>query len=251
MPSFEYLIIGGGIAGTTAAETIRQKDKLGSIGLISGEPHFLYSRVLLPEFVRGEIELDRVMLRTGDDYKKNGIEIFLGESAESFDPKRMVLKTDKGREIFSKKVLIASGGRPKLWNPEILKPEKIFRLQTLDDALKIKKFLSARLAGHAVVVGGGFMALEFIEILKHYGWKVLLLCAEKSFWPGYLDEKGFEILADVWNENGVKTVFSYGTKPHNFDGADFIGVGIGLERNLNFLPHLEATPPSLIEDCQR
>ena len=42
----DYLILGGGIAGVTAAETIRRQDKKTKIILVSAEPHLLYSRVL-------------------------------------------------------------------------------------------------------------------------------------------------------------------------------------------------------------
>lgn len=241
---FDYLIIGGGIAGTTAAETIRQKDQNGSVALICGEPHFLYSRVLLPEFIRKEIELDKVMLRTAGDYKKNGIDIFLNESVCDFNSQTMTLKTISGKEFRAKKILIASGGRPKLWNFETLLPGNIFRLQTLDDALKIKEFLSSRPSGTALVVGGGFMALEFIAILAKYGWKIKLLCAEKYFWPDFLDETGFGILKDLWQKNGIETIFGREIKNSAELDADFVGVGIGLDRNLDFLPHAAIKPPS-------
>ena len=46
--NYEYLIIGGGIAGVTAAETIREADGNGAIGIVSNEPHLVYSRVMLP-----------------------------------------------------------------------------------------------------------------------------------------------------------------------------------------------------------
>ena len=244
MLDFDYLIIGGGIAGTTAAETIRQKDRNGRIAILSAEPSFLYSRVLLPEFIRGEVGLEKVMLRGADDYKKNGIEIFLGEEVEKLNTYELSLKTKSGKEFKAKKILIASGGRPKVCDFETLMPENVFRLQTLDDALRIKKFLSEREAGKAIVVGGGFMALEFTETLKHYGWKITLLCKEKTFWPDFLDEDGFGILADVWQKNGVETIFGHEIKNGGELNADFIGVGIGLDRNLDFLPHLEASPPS-------
>ncbi len=255
MPNYDYLIIGGGIAGTTAAETIRQKDKSGRIAVLSAEPHFLYSRVLLPEFIRGEAGLDKVMLRNAEDYKKNGIEIFLGEEAEKLNARELNLKTKSGKEFKAKKILIASGGRPKLWGVENQAPESVFRLQSLDDALRIKKFLSEHEAGKVFVVGGGFMALEFIEILKHYGWKITLLCKEKSFWPDFLDESGFEILSDTWQKNGVEMIFGHKETElrDRIVQADFVGVGIGLERNLDFLPvamlevnkHLETAFPSV------
>ena len=97
MPDFDYLIIGGGIAGTTAAETIRQKDKNGRIAILSSEPHFLYSRVLLPEFIRGEVGLEKVMLRNAEDYRKNGVEIFLGEEVEKLNMGELSLKTKSGK----------------------------------------------------------------------------------------------------------------------------------------------------------
>ena len=53
----DYLIIGGGIAGTTAAETIRSRDKDGSIVIVSAEPYPLYSRIMLSKrgFFLGQI----------------------------------------------------------------------------------------------------------------------------------------------------------------------------------------------------
>ena len=239
MPDFDYLIIGGGIAGTTAAETIRQKDKNGRIAILSSEPHFLYSRVLLPEFIRGEVGLEKVMLRNAEDYRKNGVEIFLGEEVEKLNMGELSLKTKSGKEFKAKKILIASGGRPKPWNLNTSSPKNIFRLQTLGDAERIKKFLSGRGAGEAVIIGGGFMALEFIETLIHYGWRIKLLCAKKSFWPGFFDERGYEILSGVWSKNGVETVFNGKITSNGGElTADFVGVGIGLERNLDFMPHL-------------
>ena len=127
MPDYDYLIIGGGIAGTTAAETIRQKDKDGRVAILSAEPNFLYSRVLLPEFIRGEVGLEKVMLRGADDYKKNGIEIFLGEEVEKLNTYELSLKTKSGKEFKAKKILIASGGRPKVCDFETLMPENIFK----------------------------------------------------------------------------------------------------------------------------
>ena len=47
MDAFKYLIVGGGVAGATAAETIRDHDKEGTIGLVNDEPYTLYSRVML------------------------------------------------------------------------------------------------------------------------------------------------------------------------------------------------------------
>ena len=65
---YDYCIIGGGVAGVTAAETIRSRDPIGTIGVFSAEPYRLYSRVLLPHYVKGEMERGKLFLRKEDDY---------------------------------------------------------------------------------------------------------------------------------------------------------------------------------------
>jgi NAD(P)H-nitrite reductase large subunit len=58
-----YVIIGNGIAGTTAAETLRKNDPACSIRLITNEPYPLYNRVSLPRFLQGVISEQKVMIR--------------------------------------------------------------------------------------------------------------------------------------------------------------------------------------------
>ena len=74
-----YCIIGGGIAGVTAAETIRARDAEGDIAVISAEPHPLYSRILLPAYAAGEIGREKVMMRTLRDYAERAIRFFPSE----------------------------------------------------------------------------------------------------------------------------------------------------------------------------
>lgn len=248
----DYLIIGGGIAGTTAAETIRQKDKSGSIVIVSSEPHYLYSRVLLPEFVKGEVGLEKIMLRSAADYKKNDIEILLGAEVKSVDFKENLVLLASGKSLNFKKLLISSGGRPKPWPHEAAAPDNIFRFQTLDYAVRIKKFLSERRGGRALIVGGGFISLEFLEVLAQKDYGITILLRDKLFWPYYFDSQGLDFLKKIWNghkiavveddeikavENGASGVKVLTKKGLEFE-VDFIGVGIGLERNLDFLANL-------------
>ena len=58
-----HIIIGGGVAGTTAAEELRKIDRTGEITLVSEEHEPLYSRVLLPHYLKGKIPRERVFLK--------------------------------------------------------------------------------------------------------------------------------------------------------------------------------------------
>ena len=88
-----YLIIGGGVAGTTAAETIRSRDKDGSIVIVSTEPYPLYSRIMLSKrgFFLGQIPEDRIWLKTKEWYEQNNISLLAGRSAVSLEPEKQIL----------------------------------------------------------------------------------------------------------------------------------------------------------------
>ena len=83
MNQTKYLIIGGGAAGTSAAEIIREIDKDSSITIVSDEIHPLYSRVMLskPNFFLGKIPFDQVWLKGEEWYVKNSITFIGGKSA--------------------------------------------------------------------------------------------------------------------------------------------------------------------------
>ena len=75
-----YVIAGGGIAGTTAAEELRKIDPNGSIVLISEELHRLYSRVLLPHYIKGKVPRERCFLKKETWYDEQNIEAHFGVS---------------------------------------------------------------------------------------------------------------------------------------------------------------------------
>ena len=81
------VIIGGGIAGTTAAEEIRKANKDARITIIEQEFHPLYSRVLLPHYIKGKVPRERVFLKKPEWYAENNIELMGGVIAQSIDDK--------------------------------------------------------------------------------------------------------------------------------------------------------------------
>ena len=66
--NYDYLIIGGGIAGTTCAETLRTKDAYAKIAILDREQGALYSKVLIPSYLKGRIAREKVILRTNQIY---------------------------------------------------------------------------------------------------------------------------------------------------------------------------------------
>lgn len=246
MAHYNYLIIGGGIAGVTAAETIRQEDPDAAIAIISQEPHILYSRVLLPNYVKGKIRRDQVFLRTVDDFEKRNIDLLLGKEAIFLNTEKKEVKVKSGESYSFDKLLIASGGSPRAMNIPGENLAGVFRLQTLDDADQLVKFLPE--AQKAIVIGGGFISLEFLEIAEAHKIPATLIARDARFFNGVLDQNGGELMHKNFERFGVNLIFEdealeFGgqervsglrTKKGLVLQGDVVGVGIGLKMNGDF-----------------
>lgn len=246
--SVDYLIIGGGIAGTVAAETIRNKDNSGTIAIISKEPHVLYSRVLLPKYVEGALSRAEVFLRTVEDYSKRNISLYVEEDATVVDIKRREVRTRRGTVFFYRELLIAAGGRAKPWRVEGSENVTITRFQTIDDAELLYNKLSEKRGQEVVLVGGGFIALELMNALVPRGVSTIhCLVLEKRYWEDYMDTEGSVLLEThleqkgvvfhhnevatrvQQNEKGIITVFTGRNTSYT---ADVLAVGVGLDREV-------------------
>ena len=117
MKSVKYLIIGGGVAGTTAAETLRQLDAVASIAIVSDEPYRLYSRIMLskPNFFLQKIPFEQIWLKTESWYKEKNIEWLRKKSGEE------TLKVSFGLTDFGLKFYSSSlkAENPKISHKEL------------------------------------------------------------------------------------------------------------------------------------
>ena len=242
---YDYLIIGGGIAGLTAAETIRKNDA-GSIAIVGEELHLPYSRVLLPHYLKGKIDREKLFLRTKEDLREKKIDLILGKKAIALDPEKKEIEILGGEKISYEKLIIATGGRVKKWESNGSDKKNIFYLQTIDNADAIKEAMPN--IKKAVVIGGGFIALEFLEIFSSLGIDTTLICRGSYFFSRVLGEDGGDLLARNFSRHGINAIFSEEVREVTGEGevsgvitksgqkldCDAIGLGIGLEMNGSF-----------------
>ena len=252
---YDYLIIGGGIAGTSAAEAIRKLDQGSKIAILENEGHLLYSRVFLPSYARGEMPLEKVMLRRLEDYSRQNIDVYLSETAKQVDFSRREVFSESSKVFSYKKLLIASGGRVRPWEFEQEFKDRILRLQTLDDARRILELGSAGRLRRVVVLGGGFITLEFLNIFRKYGSETTLLFRDDYFWKGQVEERGGKFFEELFFRNRVRTLgreevselrrvgsdVQVLTKNGLKLAADWLAVGIGLERSFELVQGVSET----------
>ena len=157
-----FVIVGAGIAGTTAAEELRKRSKDADIILIGEEDVPLYTRVLLPNYIEGKVERERLFLKKEMWYAENRIEWVSGTRVEKLDVKNKFVLLSDQRELPYDKLLIASGGEPKKMDAE---PRGISYLRSLTDADHLVQLMREK-GSHAdvAIYGGGFIACEFLNI---------------------------------------------------------------------------------------
>jgi NAD(P)H-nitrite reductase large subunit len=254
----DYLIIGAGVAGTTAAESIRARDPQGSIALVGDEPHRLYSRVMLPMVVDGRIPTEKAYLKGEDWYVSTKVEFLRGRRVSKLDGTAHRATLDDGTAIEFTKALIATGGRPKRLDVPGHDLSGVHRLQTIEDAAGIRDSV----AGPAVVIGGGFIALEFVNGFMHYNVPVTVCLRGKKFWEHRLDATGAALLEKHLTGKGVRIIPEAaplaflgnekveGVKLSNGEtiACTSVGIGIGLEPNFHFIENVLKTKRGIASD---
>lgn len=203
----DYLIIGGGIAGTTAAETIRKNDANGSIMIISDEPYNFYSRLMLskPAVYLGQSTFDSLTMRKDEWYAQNRITLIAGKRAVELNAISKVVALEDSTRLQYGKLLLAIGMTPnKLPIAGEDKPG-VFYLRTRDDAEGIAKWISEA-EKSAVVIGGGFIGLEMCEILHKAGMQVTILIREEYYWQPLLDEISGRLIEKALANGGIEVM---------------------------------------------
>lgn len=257
------VIIGGGIAGTTAADTARQISPDESITIIERSAEPLYSRVLLPHYVKGSIPREKVFLKPPSWYQEKNLELILETEVLKIDAKNQSLLLSDGRELPYDQLIIASGTTPRLLSGDA---DGVLYLYSLGDADNIiAKLNLAQASGlnTAAVYGGGFIGCEFINIFFHRQLNTSVFLRGTGFFGNSLGPSAQRILADQAISKGLKLFFNQPepelltakgllTGLRLADGSVYetslLGVGIGTEVDhppIADSPEVASIPPQL------
>ncbi|MEY4731771.1 MAG: hypothetical protein RL681_717 [Candidatus Parcubacteria bacterium] len=206
MESYDYLIIGGGAAGTAAAETIRQTDQSGSVAIVSDEIHPLYSRVMLskPNFFLGKIPFDTVFMKGEQWYAENRVAFLGGKSATALDGAKKVVTLSDGTELQYGKLLLALGVSARQWTVAGAGRYGVHYLRTLDQAKGIIDHIKT--AKKAIIIGGGFIGFEMADMLRLAGLEVTMILRERYFWEPLLDEPSGRMVEAALVKGGVAII---------------------------------------------
>lgn len=211
-----YVIIGNGAAGVTAAETLRKLDNDGKITIITAERYPAYSKCLLSDYLAGDYSEKRLFFRDDAFYNRLGIQVLFNHRVHSLDFHRKIIKTVNanypaipGSKLPYDRLLIASGS--KSLAPGFVGKLKnhLHFLNTLDDANGI--IGAANKAREAVIIGAGFVGVETAFNLRKRGLKVTLVEKADRILPAQLDETAAGIIGHALESEGIRVCLGAGT----------------------------------------
>jgi NAD(P)H-nitrite reductase large subunit len=244
-----YVIIGNGIAGTTAADTLRKNDPNCDIHLLTNEPYPLYNRVSLPRFLQGVIVEQRVMIRDFAWHEQRNITLVTETMVTDVNTEERVVVTDNGQKFPYDALLVATGG----WaNPLRVTGAEgtrhIYNFVTLDDTKSIiARMLESRTA---LAYGGSFISYELCDGFAVRKLDTTWLMRGPYWLRSALDPDGGEVVDNIAKKFGVNVIHGdeiesvipqngvpgyVRTKKGREIQADVIGVGLGIMLNTKFL----------------
>jgi 3-phenylpropionate/trans-cinnamate dioxygenase ferredoxin reductase subunit len=237
MKHYQYLIIGGGLAGDAAVRGIRELDAEGSIGMLSTELNPPYARPNLSKGLWKGRPLEKIWRNTKD----LGAEVLLGHQVIHLDLLEKCVNVEIGNDYTFDKLLLATGGSP------VHLPfggDDIIYFRDLQDYQSLRAL--SEQGEQFLVIGGGFIGSEIAAALTMVGKKVVMVFPEAAigarvfpnelsyYLNDYYRQKGVEIVANDsvigLKKNGSRSIVR--TRSGRTFQVDGVVAGIGIRPNV-------------------
>jgi 3-phenylpropionate/trans-cinnamate dioxygenase ferredoxin reductase component len=255
------VIVGAGLAGARAAETLRTAGYDGRLVLIGEEPVAPYERpALSKEFLLGARDEGSLLLRKDSYWDDRGIELRLGTRIAKVDSVERVARTDRGADAPFDELVLATGARPRRLPLEL--PAGVHELRTLADARALRDELVP--GSHLVVIGGGFVGAEVASSARTLGVHVTIVEAADAPVARVLGKDVGLMLAARWRQHGVDVHLRTGVAHIRADAggrvrsivltngvelrADAVLVGVGVTPSQELMPERPAAHVHLAGD---
>ena len=196
-----YVILGNGAAGLSAAKAIRERDKTGSVIMISNEAYPTYNRPMLTKSMVAELDAKEILVEPEAWYQENNIHLLLEKEVTGIHTDKKEITLSDGTALKYTKLIYALGSEcfvPPI--PGTDKPE-VVAIRRMSDIEKIEAMLDR--VQNVVVIGGGVLGLEAAWELKKNRKQVVVLEAAPQIMGRQLDEGASQMLTDISRSNGI------------------------------------------------
>jgi 3-phenylpropionate/trans-cinnamate dioxygenase ferredoxin reductase component len=245
MTAKPVVIVGGGGGGDAAAFALRKKGYDGEVVILSADRDRPYDRPYLSkEFLRGEVELQKVFLHEEAEYSKEKIELRLQERVVGGSLPDRTLSLQSGAEVTFDTLVVSTGGTPRRL-PDAPDSYNVFTLRSLRDSQALRD--AFKRAQRLLLVGAGFIGAEVGASARQLGLEVLMVESAAVPLARALGADVGKVYASIHRQHGVdvrtattvKEWHSYGGRVTGVtlsDGrredADVVLIAIGIDPNL-------------------
>jgi len=244
------VIVGAGLAGAKAAETLRVEGFDGRLVMIGAEAERPYERPLLSrEYLRGEVGREKVYVHDEDFYAANEIELRLGRTAVSLDTSTNEVALDDGKRVRYDRLLLATGAEPRRLSVPGEALDGVLYLRSVADSDVLRERLDR--GGSVVVIGAGWIGAEVAASARQRGLDVTVIDPLGVPLERVLGTEVGSIYGDIHSDHGVRMLMGTGVaalegstaveRVRTSDGrtldCDFVVVGVGVQPRAELAAH--------------
>lgn len=195
----KVVVIGNGIAGFSAASTIRSLDERCEITMISKEATPLYSPCVLFDYMSNRISREQTFIKAYGDYQSLSIRTLFGQEVKEINPKAKKVIIDGENAHSFDKLILSMGGDAIVLGP----PKKgAFKIKTLIDADELLRHKGEK----AVVVGSGAIGIGIAIALHFKGYDVTIIEILDRVLSLGLDRKGAIKVTEILEGKGIRVL---------------------------------------------
>ncbi|GHJ90972.1 ferredoxin [Streptomyces sp. NE5-10] len=216
-----FVIVGGGLAGAKAAETLRAEGFNGRVILIGDERDHPYERPPLSKgYLLGKKDRDSALVHEPAWYAAHDVELHLGQSVTAIDRDAHTVRLGDGTVIRYDKLLLATGSEPRRLDIPGTGLAGVHHLRRLSHSERLRDELKAlgRDNGHLVIAGAGWIGLEVAAAARTYGAEVTVVEADPTPLHRVLGPELGQLFADLHTAHGVR--FHFGARITEITGQD-------------------------------
>ena len=195
------VVLGAGIAGVSAVETLRQAAPAAEITLVAKEADLPYYRLNLTRYLAGEIETGALPLHPQSWYDEQNIRLLPGAEATELELASSTIVLQDGQRLSFERLVLTAGAHPFVPALPGTQREGVTTLRTRADADHI--LAAVRAGASCVVIGGGILGLEIAGGIARRGGKVVLLESHAWLMPRQLTRRAGELLATWLTPIGI------------------------------------------------
>ncbi|MGW1008876.1 NAD(P)/FAD-dependent oxidoreductase [Streptomyces termitum] len=216
-----FVIVGGGLAGAKAAETLRAEGFSGRVILVCDEREYPYERPPLSKgYLLGEKDRTDALVHDPAWYASHDIELHLGQTVTGLDRDAHTVRLGDGTVLRYDKLLLATGSEPRRLDVPGTGLAGVHHLRRLSHAERLRHELKAlgRDNGHLVIAGAGWIGLEVAAAARTYGAEVTVVEPDPTPLHRVLGPELGQLFADLHTAHGVR--FHFGARIREFTGQD-------------------------------